>query len=350
MNDKETATKADEVTYVIGVAISGPIASGDYEVGKTKIDVSYPPRIDFGFPTPIELPKGLSTVFAVTWIDKGGVTAKKLYSQKAERHHPVHYALGKINELLLAYKLVRVGHADGTGIRTVGIGDTLFHFSLVNGEPVGNLNMGLKAYQRDYPWAYPSSGHPDDPLGTTEIAKPHIAADTYPIARRYVRCFELLEHGFYTETLIVAFSILDDLVQEMLHDLLKEKGMESGTARNEFLRGIKEHRLRLFLGPLLKVVSGKAIGEMWPDAETAIKWLNEKRNAAAHSGYQANYSTAATAIYACIKILVVLGQHELIESAFPVEMFRHAKITAAWAEDPPNWVPEGEDAESFSFS
>ncbi len=100
---------------------------------------------------------------------------------------------------------------------------------------------------------------------------------------------------------------------------------------------------------MLKVLSGKAISEIWVDAETVLGWLNGKRNAVAHEGYQADYSTAAKAIYACIKTLVVLRQHGLIESYFPVEMFRHAKITAAWAEDPPKWVPKGEDAERFSF-
>lgn len=350
MNDKEAVTKVDQVTYVIGVAIRGPIASGDYEVGRAAITVSYPPAIDFGLPTPIELPKGLSTVFEVTWADKSGATVKKLRSQKAERHHPVYHALEKINELLLAYKLVRVGHAEGKGIRTIGIGDTLFHFNLVNGQHTGDLNMGLKTYQRDYPWAYPNSGHPDDPSGTTEIAKPHIAADTYPIARRYVRCFELLEHGFYTEALIVAFSILDDLTQEMLHGLLIQKGMESRNERNDLLRGIKENRLRLYLGPMLKLLSGKSISEIWGEAETALGWLNKKRNEVAHQGYQADYSAAAKAIYACIKTLVVLDQHRLVESAFPVEIFRHAKITAAWSENPPEWVPQGENAESYAFN
>ena len=359
MSRKETNEKIEQITFVVGVAIRGPIVSGSYQVGKITVSVSYPSTIDLGFPTPIQLPKGLSTVFEVTWADTSGATARKLRSKGAERHRPIYYALEKINELLLAYKLVRVGHADGMGIRTIGRGDTLFYFGLIDGQSAENFNMGLKTYQRDYQWAHSRSGHPDDPLGTTEVAKPHIAANTYPIARRYVRCFELLEHGFYTEALVVAFSVLDDLGQTMLDNLLEEKDMGSETARNELLRGIKEHRLRLFLDPLLKVrlfpgsllkvLSGKAIDGMWGDAETALKWLNEKRNAVAHGGYQAEYSTAAKAVYACIKTLVVLNQNGLIRAEFPTEMFRHAKITAAWTEAPPKWVPKGQDAEAFSL-
>jgi hypothetical protein len=141
MKRKETSASFGHVTYVVGVGTRGPVTPGDYEVDKTTINVSYPPKADFDFPTPIELPKGLSIVFHVTWPDKGGATAKKLYSKGAERYHPVHYALDKVNELPLAYKLVRVGHADGIGIRTVGIGDTLFHFSLVSSQCVGNLKL-----------------------------------------------------------------------------------------------------------------------------------------------------------------------------------------------------------------
>lgn len=150
VSEREPAM-GSKVDYVIGVAICGPIASGDYDVGRVRINVSYPPAVDFGFPTPIQLPKGLSTVFVVTWIDKNGTTVHKLNSKKAERHHPLYYALDKINERLLAYKLARVGNADGMGIRTVGEGDTLFHFSLIDGQPIGNLNMRLRTFQCDYP-------------------------------------------------------------------------------------------------------------------------------------------------------------------------------------------------------
>jgi hypothetical protein len=131
------------------MGIRGPIAEGDYNVGDAKISVSYPQQIKLGFlPGPIDLPKSLSTVFTISWQDKNGITAGRLRSKSFERHLPIYDAIDRINEILLAFKLVRIGHADGRGLRTVGIGDTLFYFSSINDQFTGDLNMGIKTYGR----------------------------------------------------------------------------------------------------------------------------------------------------------------------------------------------------------
>lgn len=339
----------DTITFYVGMGIRGPIAEGEYNVDDAKIIVSYPQKINFGFPEPIDLPKSLSTLFTVSWQDKDGKTAARLRSKSFERNMPIYDAIDKINEILLAFKLVRIGHADGLGLRTVGLGDTLFYFSRINGQPTGDLNMGLKTYRRYYPWAYPKGIDQDDPSGTTQLAKPHIASDTHRISRRYVRCYELLEHGFYTEAFIVAFSVLDDLVQQMLNQLLTDKGMVSDDEREELLRGIKEKRLKIFLGPLLKVLTGKDISTMWPGSEKALDWLNRNRNRIAHSGKKADYATAAQGIFVCVKTLIVLSQNQLMDADFTVEFFRHSKLTAAWTENAPDWVSSGPSAESWDF-
>lgn len=108
----------------MGMGIRGPIAEGDYNVGDTKISISYPQQVNFGFPQgPIDLPKSLSTVFTVSWQDKDGKTAARLRSKKSfDRLMPIYYAIDKINEILLAFKLVSIGKADGLGLRTTGRG------------------------------------------------------------------------------------------------------------------------------------------------------------------------------------------------------------------------------------
>jgi len=343
----QSSDQGDLITFVLGVGIRGPIISGTYRVGTASITVSYPAQIDFGFPTPIILPKALSTVFEVSWRDTSHLVAQKLLSKKPESQFPILDVLEKINELLLAYKLVCVGNGEGHGLRTVGKHDLLFSLPFVNGKQV-DFSMGLRAYRSEYSWALPRSIHPEDPSGTTNLAKPHISMATYPVARRYVRCFELLEHGYYTEAVIVAFSVLDDLVQQVLHDHMSKNGMASKKDRNALLRGIKEQRLKLYLGQVLKILTGKSLQEMWPEAPAALDWLNSTRNKVAHQGYRAD-STAAKAIYVCIKVLVVLHQNQILHCEFPVEMFRHAKIIAAWTENPPAWVPQDKMAESFDF-
>jgi hypothetical protein len=185
-------------------------------------------------------------------------------------------------------------------------------------------------------------------LGTTPLATPHINATSNALGRRYVRCFELLEHGYYTEALIVSFAILDDTVQVMLRSLLAAKGIDE-SAQDDILRGIKEDRLRRFLGVVLKLATGKSIDDFWPHAGDALKWFNSERNQAMHGGYQATRRAAALAIYASMKTLIVLWKNHLVEIELPVEMFRNAKVTAAWEEQPPKWVPQGGEADSFSF-
>jgi hypothetical protein len=335
-----------QISYVVGIGVRGPIAPGTYSVGRKRVDVSYPPGLNLGFGF-VEFPKSLSTLFVVSWEDKGGKVEAKLRSRGFERSLPVYDALGAISELLLAYKLVRVGHADGSGLRTVGIGDTLVFFSTIDGARIGDLNVGLKNYEGNNAWLGAEASA--DPHGTTRLALPHIGTQTMPVARRYVRCFELLEHGFYSEAFIVAFSVLDDLVQQTLHDLLEAKGLVTKSERDELLRGIKENRLKMYLGPVMKLALGRDLTSMWPASGRALEWLNTTRNRIAHSAETVSHASAAKAIFACLKILVLFNENDVAKTEIPVELFRHAKITAAWTIDAPDWVPRGPIAESMDF-
>lgn len=278
----------------------------------------------------------------------GGKTAAKLRSHNFERNIPIYEALDAISELLLSFKLVRVGHSDGLGLRTIGIGDTLVYFSSIDGEQTGDLNIGLKRYGGNNAW--PNAEVSADPHDTTSLALPHIGTGTWPIARRYVRCFELLEHGFYSESFIVAFSIFDDFVQQSLHSLLETRGLNTKTERDELLRGIKENRLRLYLGPVLKLVYGRDIDSMWIGSRKALEWLNTTRNRIAHSAEPVEHAAAAKAIFVCLKILVLFNEHGVANVEIPVELFRNAKISAAYTADAPEWVPSVEVANSMDFS
>src|SRR6476469_408537 len=195
------------IAFSIGVGLRGPIAPGIYEVGSKQIQVDYPETVFFEPVGTIELPKSLSTVFIVSWEDSSGAVANRLRSQGPERLLPILVALEAISQLFLAFKLARIGHSDAFGIRTVGKGDTLFYLPMIDGVPTGDLNVGIKRYEGNNAWR--SGADSVDPHGTTALALPHMGGHTLPIARRYIRCFELLEHGFYSEAFIVAFSILD---------------------------------------------------------------------------------------------------------------------------------------------
>jgi hypothetical protein len=332
------------ITFTIGIAMSPPIEPGQFQVRDYTIDVSFPDHVQLpGGPVP--LPPYLSSVFVVSWVDAQGITASQLRSNTYERHLPRHEALAAISELLLAFKLVRIGHADGTAVRTVGVDDTLFYWSQVDGVPSGDLNIRLKASRRA-PW---KSGSSEDPKITTELARKHIGTNTAPLARRYVRCFELLDHGFFSEAFVIAFSILDDFIQQTLHEQLERKGVLLKAERDSLLRGIKENRLRIYVGPLLRLLCGQDLKSMWPLSKPALDWLNTTRNRIAHAGENASYEDAARGIYVCLKTIVILRDHEVVDVEVTVPLFRHAKVTAAWTRDPPAWIPQGEVAESMDY-
>jgi hypothetical protein len=339
------------ITFYICAGVRGPIEPDDYLVRGKRINVSYPAGIDLGARPQglgwVELPKSLSTQFIVSWEDADGMLTAQLRSNTFERYLPLYEALGAISELLLAYKLVRIGHYDGIGLRTVGKGDVLIYYSTVDGVPTQDLHVLLKNYDGNSAWGAVS--HKADPHGTSILAAPHIGTDTLSLARRYVRCYELLEHGFFAEAFIVAFSLLDDFVQETLHQLLQSKGIASRKERNQLLRSIKEQRLKHFLGPILKLTLGHDLASLWPASDEVIEWLNRIRNDIAHTAAKIDYTTAARGIFACLRVLITLKEHGVTNVDLNVELFRHAKLTAAWTANPPQWVPEGDLAESMDF-
>ncbi|MES5483044.1 hypothetical protein QMZ05_09830 [Bradyrhizobium sp. INPA03-11B] len=108
----QTPSKID---FFVCIALQGPILPGDYSVGDANINVSYPERVDFGFQAPIELPKGCSTLFKVSWTDTDGRTEAHLKSKSFHRNLPIYQALDLISRLFTAFMLEGSGEfgADG---------------------------------------------------------------------------------------------------------------------------------------------------------------------------------------------------------------------------------------------
>ncbi len=346
--EEKTESNAKLVRFVVGVSIRGPIEPGEYKVGDATIFVSYPTEVSLGFPGPVFLPVGCSTVFDVVWSDAGGKAALLLDKPTYHQHLIIHDVLALVSQLMMSFKLVRVGHADGMKVRTVGVSDTLFYLSFVDEESAGTLNVGMTLDKRLHPWVAHGES-PWDRSGTTELARPQVNAKSYPVARRFVRCFELLEHGFFKETVIVAHAILDDTIQNIVRERLVSKGLMDKKSQDSLLRAIKEDRLSVYLGPLLKVLCGKTIEEMWPAADVALKWLNTSRNRVAHAGLGDVRDDACKAIFVATKVISVLNSFGIATCKFPAGMLRTARITAAWTNQPEAWVPSGEAIELDPF-
>ncbi|QPC93144.1 hypothetical protein [Mesorhizobium sp. INR15] len=329
------------VRYYIGVGFRGAIDAGDYAIGRTHVNVSYPDAFMIDstpFLGRLELPK-TSTVFCVSWDDSNGKTQAQ-FDGHVERQLPLFKALKAINQLTDAFKLVRLGNSEGLHLRRVGTGDTLFHTCLIDGivDPfVVNRRLGYEPDAKDR-------------AETQDLASSHVAGDTVAIARRYLACFELFDHGYYSEAVIVGHGILDDTIQELINRSLTDKGIDEQEERKLILRGISSDRMKTFLGPLLKLLSGKNLSEIWYDGASALDFLNKKRNAIAHNGVVASPAEAAFCLFASMKIIAVLHHSGLVDAPMPRGMFRTARNLAAWSvPDRPSWVskPGEEDHDPF---
>lgn len=322
-----------ELSLVIGIRTL--LAEGEYQVEGFKITVSY----DFSLPhfnlSNVPLGQRRATFVVVSWHDDGEKIRGQLTGRTGNGDHlrPLLKALEKVNKLFLAINLSWIGHAYSDGARTVGKDDIWMEFCSINSEVV----PGLTTSGNFIPFT-------EDLDSVTEKVTPHIDEETFPVARRFIRCFELIGHGFYTESLIVSFSILDDLVQTMLHNQLELKGMADKKQREALLRGIEKNRLKIYLGQLLYLIANCTVDELWENASTALTWLNGVRNKIAHGGHVVGHGEASKAIYVCVKTLSVLSQRGLIDFEVPSNMYRQAQIYASWTDNPPNWVPPNDEA------
>lgn len=79
-------------------------------------------------------------------------------------------------------------------------------------------------------------------------------ADVLPKEKiRIIRAVELLNSGYHTEAMLMSFSLLDSLVENALKKLLGDRGVGDPKF---FLELLRSERMKTYLGPLLKVLTG----------------------------------------------------------------------------------------------
>jgi len=324
----------DTIEYTIVIGMICPLEPGNYQVGGTQVEISFPREIPFGYPVGSvrlseRLPEEVSTVFRVRWPDHGGKIEARFRAKGFEVHLSLEKAFRAINQLISAYKLVRVGHSEGITLRTVGVADTLLYECFIGSNGPLIVNRRLHG-----------SGGPNEATRkeTNDLARPHIEPGTYPVARRFLKCFELFDRSYYNETTVLAHSILDDVTQNALDSLIQTKGLNA-TEAGELLRAIKERRLRLYLGPVLKMLTSKTVTDLWPRAFDALKYLNDRRNEIAHNGADCSKAQSAHCLFVATAIVSILDRMGVADVKFPPGMLRTARIESSWTADRPDWAP-----------
>lgn len=102
-----------------------------------------------------------------------------------------------------------------------------------------------------------------------------------PISRRVMNSLDLINLGFFTESFINLFSLVDDLTQEVIKKGLEIKGF-SADDQNQFLRAIKEERLKVYLCNLAKLCGWASLAEEKPELYKTVVSVNTKRNKIMH--------------------------------------------------------------------
>ena len=88
------------------------------------------------------------------------------------------------------------------------------------------------------------------------------------VVRRMMSSMDLVNLGFYTESFVNLYALLDDLVQEVIKSGLEKKGLNK-SQQKELLMAIKESRLKHYLTSLAKICD-------WESLEVEDKPLFDK--------------------------------------------------------------------------
>lgn len=129
-------------------------------------------------------------------------------------------------------------------------------------------------------------------------------ADIPPERIKILRAVELLNGGYHTEALLVAFALLDSYVQQEIEELLTAKGIRKPSV---FSRLVRERRMTTFLGPVLKSLTGHSLEKDRPAVWENLEKVNRDRNDAIHDSRDIPYERAKRGIETTRDVLLYLG-------------------------------------------
>ena len=192
--------------------------------------------------------------------------------------------------------IIRYSHYKNNGIgkihiRNIGINDILQSTIKVNGK--------IKSY------FHKVSFHEKSEEKSFEIKK---IEDEIPYSWSSLnKALDLLELGYYNESLIVGFNLLDYCVQETLKRNMQNLTNEE---RNFIIRRIETQRLETYLGVLLKLTTGRNIYNN-SLTEKELKRLNNFRNNIIHAGQQSTYHETSQHLQTIYKIIKSLNNFNM---------------------------------------
>jgi hypothetical protein len=219
----------------------------------------------------IEIDTSDCTVFTVTHLDQGDIDISLIEAVQEIFERSV-VAIG---EVIIWTKSHDVVGKMSAFMRQIGTLDVKAFFALsANNKLVGWLNPAF-TFQRDA--AAMMAGF----LSNMIISNGPSSNPIPPIARRVMSSLDLINLGFYTESFVNLFSLVDDLSQEVIKAGMAQKGL-SEEDQKSLLRAIKEERLKVYLCNLAKLCGWQSLEEVDKEFYGRVVKVNTLRNKIMH--------------------------------------------------------------------
>jgi hypothetical protein len=212
--------------------------------------------------------------------------------------------LNHIEKINYAIDLIRYSYKDGKftsmfRIRNIGEQDFLFHKLIVNNK---HESSSLAA------------SYGDKTASHVEIEK---LSESVPFEwRTFTRVKDLLYLGFFNESLIIAFNLLDYCIQKTIKSLMTNL---TDSEKEYLLRQIKEQRLKTYLGPLFKTLTGNSFYDN-KITEKNLNKLNSKRNKIVHDGQNCTYEEVCESLKTIFYVIQGLNDKGNQKFEIPIEI------------------------------
>jgi hypothetical protein len=118
-------------------------------------------------------------------------------------------------------------------------------------------------------------------LGNMIVTNGPAANPIAGVTRRVMSALDLINLGFYTESFVSLFSLVDDLTQEVIKAGMAKQGLD-GEQQRSVLRAIKEDRLKHFLGTLAILCGWKSLAHENAVLYDSLLKSNTLRNSIMH--------------------------------------------------------------------
>jgi len=122
------------------------------------------------------------------------------------------------------------------------------------------------------------------------------------ITRRVMSSLDLVNLGFYTESFVNMFSLVDDLTQEVIKAGMTARGLKEEEQRG-LLRAIKEERLKVYLCNLSKLCGWQSLEEANSDLFERVLKVNTTRNNIMHGSRRLLAKEAVPAIDVLLSLI-----------------------------------------------